>query len=292
LRISLLCSAVAGNGVSPERLRSLLERCGHHVVHLLEEKSELREVLGDSIELVVAAGGDGTVWRAASALIGQEVPLAILPLGTANNIARSLGIQGSPGEIIESWKSARSRPLDLGVARGGWGEDRFVEAIGSGLVSSGITAVETEPDQGGEDEDADAKVARAVRRYRGVLSRMKPRRWGLTVDGARMDGEYLLLEVLNIRSVGPNLALSPHADPTDGLFDVVTAGEEQREELDRYLEGWIPEGSGRLDLPTHRGRRVDITGWEEMHVDDTVIAGPSVGSVEIRMEPGALRFLG
>lgn len=48
----------------------------------------------------------------------RTVPVAILPLGTANNIARSLGIAGTPHELAESWHIEHARKLDIGAANG------------------------------------------------------------------------------------------------------------------------------------------------------------------------------
>jgi diacylglycerol kinase (ATP) len=71
-----------------------------------------------SAEFVVVTGGDGAVKPVAQALAGTGQPLAIIPLGTANNIARSLGISGTPAQIIAGWRSGRRQGVDLGVAAG------------------------------------------------------------------------------------------------------------------------------------------------------------------------------
>ncbi len=288
MKVSLLYNEDAGEGVLANHLRHWLERAGHELAHLVEKDSDLDKV-AEQTDLVVAAGGDGTVWRGVRAVSGKRTPLAILPLGTANNIARSLGIEGSVPELINGWKSAVRRPLDVGIARGAWGESGFVEAVGSGLIPHGIAAMESRPEP--EGEDADSKLARAVRTYRDVLSHLTPRSWRLSVDGQRIDGEFLLVEVLNIRSIGPNLVLSPEANPSDGLFDVVTAGEEHRQEIDDYLRQRIKGWEGRLSLPRRRARRVEIDGWEEMHLDDQVLSGPAFSSVSIEILPGAVQFL-
>jgi hypothetical protein len=57
---------------------------------------------------------------------------------------------------------------------------------------------------------------------------------------------------------------------------------------ERYSE---PDGLPTTSLPTRRARRVEILGWEEMHVDDEVLSGPSIGTVSIRIEAAALQFL-
>ena len=96
-----------------------------------------------------------------------------------------------------------------------------------------------------------------MRTYRDVLSRLRPRRWRFTADGEEVEGELLLLEVLNIASVGPNLVLSPDADPSDGHLDVVSAGEAERGEIDEYLRQRAAGCEVRMSLPTRRVRRVE-----------------------------------
>jgi diacylglycerol kinase (ATP) len=293
VRISLLYKKDAGRGVRADKLRQHIERAGNQLVHAIDRKSDLKKLVSDGTDMVVVAGGDGTVWRAMSALVGHATPLGILPLGTANNIARSLGIAGSMDEIIDSWKVACPRPIDLGVARGAWGEAGFVEAVGSGLVSAGIAAMDSLPRHKKKEkkEDSDSELARAVRCYRDTLSRLPSRRWSVTIDGEHMDRDFILLEVLNIRSVGPNLVLAPDADPSDGWFDVVTACEEHREAIDDYLGNRIEGREVRLRLPTKRARRVDIHGWEELHLDDQVCSGPSMADVSISIEPAAVQVM-
>ncbi|HET9967154.1 MAG TPA: diacylglycerol kinase family protein, partial [Streptosporangiaceae bacterium] len=65
-------------------------------------------------DLVVAAGGDGTVRACAEALAGTGIPLAIVPLGTANLVARALGVPGQAGRALEVAFDGRDQPVDLG----------------------------------------------------------------------------------------------------------------------------------------------------------------------------------
>src|SRR5262245_49663525 len=107
LNISLLYSGEAGDGVAPGRLRRAFEAAGHELLYATERDTDFERELDDSTELVVAAGGDGTVRRAARALLGRGIPLAILPCGTANNVAISLGIEGELSQLIAGWDRAR-----------------------------------------------------------------------------------------------------------------------------------------------------------------------------------------
>jgi diacylglycerol kinase (ATP) len=93
------------------------------------------EDLGDVAERakgrpwVAVAGGDGTAESIAAALIGKNVPLAIIPTGTFNNLARSLDIPLDPAEACALITNGKPRPTDVGFANG----KPFFECLGSGL---------------------------------------------------------------------------------------------------------------------------------------------------------------
>ena len=288
MRISLLYGEHAGDGVSIQQLRDRLGRRGHEIVRIIE-KDQSDPLLDASTELVVAAGGDGTVSAAARAVAGCGVPLAILPLGTANNIARSIGIGGSVSEVIESWENARRLPFDIGIASGAWGERSFLESVGGGLVSAGIAAMQSHSED--EQEEPACKLAAAVRRYCELLFRVKPRHWKLTLDGTRIAGDFVLVEVLNTPSIGPNLVLTPDVDPSDGFFSVVTAGEEHREALSDYLRHRLEGKDFDLSLPTRQAREIEIEIGDEMHANGTLRPWPTAGPTSIRIERAALEFL-
>ncbi len=290
MRICLLLNEDAGSAISTRDLRVAIERAGHELVHVVSTDDQLTHVLDERIDLLVAAGGDGTVRHAASALVGHAIPLAMLPMGTANNIALSLGIDGPIEQLIEKWHVGQCRPLDLGVIHGPTGTERFVEGAGAGLVPCGIAAVDAKP--GSDDGDADERVHHALHEYRRVLSDLRPQRWSLTVDGARLEQDLLLLEVLNIGSVGPNLVLSQEADASDGWLSVVTAGEAHRRQIGEHLDARI---DGReappLDLPVRRARVVEIQGLAQLHVDGDLQPCTPDQVVSIRIQTAAVRIV-
>lgn len=287
MKISLLYNKNAGDTVEIDDVLEAVGRHGHEIVGVFEKDAGLEALVTGGPDLIAVAGGDGTIAAAARRLAGRGIPLAILPLGTANNIAKSLGCSEDIDESVARWNARRRRPFDLGLARGPWGERRFVEGIGSGLIARGIAEMDALPSD--DDQPASAKVADALERYRDVLSRLKPQRCTLDIDGVRVTVDALLVEVLNIGSIGPNVTLASDADPSDGLLTVVTAGEAHRLHLDRYL---IDRGQGRegvLSLPSHRGRRVVVDGPGDLHVDDEVIL--STGAVSVHIEPAALELI-
>jgi diacylglycerol kinase (ATP) len=88
------------------------------------------EALGAGADLVIAAGGDGTVREVASALVGSGKMLGIIPIGTFNNLALSLGVPRDPMMACELIETGTARGIDVGIA-----DDRnfFFEAAGVGV---------------------------------------------------------------------------------------------------------------------------------------------------------------
>jgi diacylglycerol kinase family enzyme len=248
---------------------------------MTDDPAGLVDALERGPELVVAAGGDGTVSTAARALAGHPIPLAMLPLGTANNIARALRIEGPIAELIAHWKDARRMPLDLGRARLGSSERTFVEGAGVGLISRAIATLDSKRTEPGMP----------VRTYREILAGLTPRPFVVRADGERIEGEFLLVEVLNIDCVGPNVLLAPGADPSDGWLDLVLAGPAEREMLDAYLRHRSAGTDRAVRLPVRRVRHVELARLDEIHLDDEVRSGPSLAPVSIEVEPAALDVL-
>lgn len=289
MKICLLHNDAAGDGASRDELRALLESHGHELIHIVDSDGDLQQALDDNVELVVAAGGDGTVARAADALHGTTRSLALLPLGTANNIASSLGIDGNLSDMVARWRRARPTALDLGIVHGSWGESRFIEGMGAGLVPSGIATMDAEPIPDGESTDE--RIKRALSRFLDIARNLKPRPWRVVVDGHELHEELLLLEVLNMRAIGPNLRLTRSVNPSDGKLSLVTAGVEHRAALVTYLENRLDGQAGDLRLPTRLVQQVEIEGLDEIHIDDAVRHWPTMGAVSVGIEPAAIRVL-
>src|SRR5258706_10465064 len=92
VRVTLIHNPKAGRGkASPGALKKLLRDAGHKLSYHSCKERGWKEALMEPTDLVVVAGGDGTVGRVARRLTGRGIPIALLPSGTANNIARTLG---------------------------------------------------------------------------------------------------------------------------------------------------------------------------------------------------------
>ena len=135
MRVLLIHNPKAGDGKhSKKQLMASLTRCGHQPFYQSIKERGWRKAFEKPVDLVIAAGGDGTVHRTAWQIMDSGIPLAILPLGTANNLAHSLGFTGSVDEILQSLHCGKSQPFDIGMARNGSHANCFLEAAGGGLL--------------------------------------------------------------------------------------------------------------------------------------------------------------
>ena len=229
-------------------------------------------MLCDPVDLVVGAGGDGTVAAVLLAAADHDVPFAAIPIGTANNIAKTLGVLGDARELVETWSTSprTERPFDVGAVIAPWGYYRFVEAVGGGPLAELIRS--------GEEVAADATLLgretdRALHLLGELVQEAPVRYWKIDADGVDLSGMYIAVEILNIRFVGPNVPLAPEADPCDGLLDVVLISETDRTPLLAYLESRLHLASGQLpDLRTVRARNIEIIvpAGVQLHLDDQV----------------------
>lgn len=294
MQVTLIHNPRAGDEIAtPDELRSMLERAGYRV-RVASTEGAWDSALQQRADLVVAAGGDGTARKVALALAGTNVPFAVLPFGTANNIGKTLGAVGDARELIAGWRDAAPLGLDLGVARIGEREERFVESAGAGLfadlIRSGATLVEDAPLFVSRETD------RALHLFATLAAEEPAREWRIEIDGRDHSGRYVAIEALNVRFGGPNIPLALDAEPGDGVLDVALLGEADRDRLVTYARRRLETASAALEpLTVVRGRviRIEAPAGMPLHVDDEPLeVHPGRPSrLEIRVLPGACRFL-
>ena len=294
MRITLVYNSTAGDGVDQGELTKLLEAAGH-VVRVVSRKGDWQKALKKPADLVVAVGGDGTFRQVALAVAKSDTPMAVLPMGTANNVGRTLELLGDARPVIESWERLEAEPFDVGVVGASWGEARFVESLGGGafaaLICSPDDPAESSVLLGGEAD-------RALHHFGEILADEPMRAWSVSVDGAPHDGVYAAVEVMNIRFVGPNLPLAHDADARDGRFDVVLIGPDERSSLLDYVRDRVAMAAAELPrLSVVQGREIRLVApaGVHLHLDDEPwpseqpLSGAATLSVSVR--EGALRVM-
>ena len=298
MRVTLIHNPGAGSTGEKDalKLEKLISRAGHKVRYRSSKERGWKRALKKPADLVVVAGGDGTVGSVVRRMVGRGVPLTLLPSGTANNIARTLGLLERPFEhLVRGWESARRAKLDIGVAKGPWGERYFIEGVGAGLFANLLARPRKKGAKDGKPEDV---VDRALRRLHDMAVHCEAVDVAATLDGKDISGRYLLFEAINLRYVGPNMFLAPGGKPGDGLLDVVLVTEDERARLLEYLSKWQENRERRAVLPTRRGRRLKVewTGYE-LHIDDKLYPREDddpdemAGIVEAWIEPAAVELL-
>jgi diacylglycerol kinase family enzyme len=293
MKVWVLHSSSAGRSVSPADLRGLIEDAGHTVVDTVESADLERslELDPEAVDLAVAAGGDGTVAKAARLAAAASIPLAILPLGTANNIAVSLGLIAPIPALVRGWDKAVRTPFDLGHARAGSTEWLVLEGVGCGWVPAGIAATERRLGELSAALDPGDEVAFARRAFRAALEDLAPHPWTIVADGQTWTGEFLAIEILNIPLVGPRLILSRAADPSDGRFDLLLAREADRTALLAHVDARLAGSDCGAGLPVHHVGHVTITSCGDLHVNDEPADACGLGEFSLRVAAGALTVL-
>ncbi|WP_026369976.1 diacylglycerol/lipid kinase family protein [Kallotenue papyrolyticum] len=169
----------------------------------------------EGFDLVIASGGDGTIMEAMSGLIkaGATIPLAQIPVGTANLLARALGISSDPAEAIEVIFSGKQVRLDVGYLPD---EDRYFALVaGAGYDAQLI---------GDASRELKNRLGFAAYVLTGIknLFKLRRSRVELEIDGRRRRFRAHTVMVANIGTLGAGaLALGPNIHPHDGKLDLI-----------------------------------------------------------------------
>lgn len=239
-----------------------------------------RRAAEDNVELVIAAGGDGTIHAVARGLISRQTVLGIIPTGTMNNLAHSLNIPETIEEACRVIATGETRAVDAGKIN----EQTFIEVAGIGLEAALFPAAEDikRPDL--------PSIARGVFDGLKILLTYKPIKLRIMFDEQqRRPYEALQVTICNAPFYGAHLQLAPHILMDDGLLDVVIYKNFSKLE---YIRHAISISQGRRAFKpkiTHRrikSMRVMTDHPVEIQADG-LPHGHSPAVVEVI--PGALR---
>jgi diacylglycerol kinase family enzyme len=294
MKIALFHNPKAGNAVlNANQLVRQFENARYEVFYVSIEEEDWEKAVSEPVDRVVIAGGDGTVSRLAPWLAGRKIPFCILPLGTANNCARSLGQMHTIESVIAGLRSERIKQLDVGMLTSSAGRRIFIEALGIGLLAEfmGEMRVLHKKKKSRSRRSPEERLADAHRHLRLMAKEYPEINCELQLDDEIVAGRFLLLEIANMPLVGPNLQLVPDADPADGWFDVTWIEGAQREALLDYLELYERDERGVAPAKTRRCQRVLFRYVDApAHVDGRVFFSMAA-PVNIKLQAGALDLL-
>ncbi len=253
-------------------------RTGNHATGSGAELARLAILGGASV--VAAGGGDGTLCEVANGLIGSSVPLAVLPMGTGNDFARTIGLGTDPDLAVKTMIHGEPAKIDVGKEPKGV----FLNIAGCGF-----------------DAEVAHRINHGIRYVRGTaayllgvvqtLAKMSPVSIRLTIDGETTDEKVMLCAVANARTYGGGMKIAPNADISDGVFDIVLVGDLGKLEFLRAFPS-VFKGAhlAHPKVKVLRGSKVKIEAESPMPVlaDGEELEG---WPVEFEILPGALQVM-
>jgi diacylglycerol kinase (ATP) len=293
--IAVLANPRAGGGRHRGLLPAVLQRlnAAGRPVRLLsaetaaEAEKACHRAVAEGVGALVTVGGDGTVHLGLQAVAGTPVGFGVIPAGTGNDFAAGTGVPMNPltaaTAVAAALRAGRTHDVDLARAAGAGGEVRWFGAV----LAAGFDAVVNE-------RANRLRWPRGPRRYDLAilleLSRLRPRRYALELDGADRSFTGVLVAVGNCPSYGGGLRICPDADPADGLLDVVVAASLGRAALTR-LKPRLRRGTHLADprVTSYRAREIKIGAEDIIAYADGERIGPL--PLTIGCAPGAVRLL-
>ena len=265
-QVAIVVNPEAGRGKPKKLLPELRNAFSHLSPHLLvttskgEEEALAREAIRGGATTIVAVGGDGTCSGVASAILksGQSCRLAVIPCGTGDDFAKTLGVtRFAPGEVAALVLGGDARRIDVGLA-----DDRyFLNSCGFGFDASVLEATQTVRFLKGD----------AVYIYSALEQLFSYRGTTVSVagDAELQPGRLLMITVSNGRSLGGAFKIAPRASVLDGKLDACFFGDSNV--LQR----------ARLFIGALRGTHLDMRGVSSAKVQDLSLTFPTPPSMEI-----------
>jgi diacylglycerol kinase (ATP) len=221
-----------------------------------------RRAVAESYDVVVGCGGDGTLREVVCGLVGSNVTMGIIPLGTGNVIAMDLGIPRSVKKACEVILEKNVRQIDVGRC----GENHFILAAGVGFDVEVIVRT---------DLQLKSKVRNLAYIYAGAkhLPRCKPREYIIESDAFSGTVNAMAIAICNSYRYG-GYRLKRGISLADGMFDVcVIRGRPPLDTCKIFLGIMCRAGVPRRNLMTFKASRIKISAEENVvvHNDGDVI---------------------
>jgi diacylglycerol kinase (ATP) len=239
--------------------------------------------LKKNVDCVFVAGGDGTVTDVAQTLKGKELPIGIIPCGTANVIAKELGISTNPEDALKAYFQNGSfiKPVDTGTING----KPFLLNVNIGIPAQII-----------KDTPRQSKDALGVLAYLisglGHIINPEDLEFQMNLDGVRVREKGIALTIANTANVGLHkVSLLPNVDMSDGLFDVILIKKTDLPSLLKIAAGIITKSRPEEVLNRWKAEKATIRINKSQSIlwDDVII--PNVKKINIKVSPKRVNFI-
>ncbi|HEX7588498.1 MAG TPA: diacylglycerol kinase family protein [Anaerolineae bacterium] len=273
------------------RLMDIVDRLRHHgILAGVDFKTSgkvARDLAKAAVEngddLVIVAGGDGTIEEVASELVGSETTLGIIPTGTMNNLARCLGVPLDIEQACALLGMGVTRRIDVGrvVTKGKTKSEYFLEAAGFGLSAIVIPAGQA------LEKGRWGSLPFAVRKY----FETQPELIRIELDDDKPQSAHSqIVTVSNAPMLGDNILIAPDAKMDDGYLDIAFYdGMTKTDLLKHFIASANGQHSDDPKVKFHRGRRVHISAQQALDgVSDSDAIRMKRVELEIDIVPHAL----
>jgi len=239
------------------------------------------EAAASGVDVVAVYGGDGTVLEVAGALVGQDMPLLILPGGTANVISIELGVPRALAEALALLAPGASHLRAVDMGRAG---DHYFFHLGMGLEGEMIKAATR------EEKDKSGLLAYVMSGLRSAAN-LQQVRYHLTLDGEPVEAVGVNLMITNFGSLGiAGLSLSKKIDMSDGLMDVLVIHKVDVRSVIGAAASALTQGDVAQPLTQWQVREVTVVTDTEQSMtrDGEVFEGQEIHA---RVVPRAVRVV-
>ncbi|MDB5018162.1 MAG: diacylglycerol kinase [Mucilaginibacter sp.] len=231
--------------------------------------SQIAKEALNKFDLIVAVGGDGTVNEVASAIVGTDTPLGIIPFGSGNGLSRFLGIPMNAEQAIKTLSTGHIELIDSAKMNG----KPFFNMAGMGFDAH-ISEVFSHTRKRGFFTYLKSSIQE--------IAKYKSQTYQLEIDGKAFSREAFMLSFANSSQYGNNAHISPNASVQDGLLDICVI---KRFPLWRFVE----MGVRMLTKTSDKTKYVEIIRGKQINVKRN-----SPGPVHLDGEPqitGADNFI-
>ncbi|MGW5387063.1 diacylglycerol kinase family protein [Nocardia sp. NPDC003963] len=293
--VAVVTNPASGQGRAREAARIVVDRLTGAGVRVAEihapsaarTREQVREVVtGQAPDAVVCVGGDGLVNTILDPLAHSGVPLALVPAGTGNDLARELGIADDPGRAAELVRFGRVRTIDLGrLEPAGHDPMWFATVMCTGFDARVTLRANRMRYPRGRSRYTFAAVAEIAR---GIAVPYRIALGGPAAEVITTDA--LLVAVGNTTTYGGGMLICPDARCDDGLLDVTVVGKVSHLEMLRILPA------------LSAGKRIEHSAVAQYRAESLSVSAPGAPAtadgepagglpLTARAEPGALTVL-
>ena len=287
-RVTLIYNESAGSaGESRSEIADLLSRVGFTVTCFSKKTRDIDKALEEPADIVAVAGGDGTVAKVAARMRPHSCPIAVLPLGTANNIAKSLGIGEPTVELVASWHIEKHMAFYPIAVAGPWGRCRIIEGIGFGAIEQAIAELPSK-----------TSFSKARTKYADAALNAPAEDLKVRIDDEPATGSFAVLEVTKFPFVGPNLHLAPDIDIGDPTFSICSIGDGARER--KKMANWLTApNAAPAPVTVRQAKRLEVAGrFRQVRIEGRLWESENQGKkteaaqiVVLEAEPEPIFFL-